>query len=243
MKNLKVSSKLMAGFSGLLIMAIIVGSVGVISSVMFRDKVKKLHKLNEEHQGIVGVTESHYIWRHNLVMAVSTESEFAGSTDPDGCALGKWLAGDVAKGIEDSEVLRILSNAKVPHEFIHKESAIVVEHMNNGDFETARQVVYDTILPKTQDVINFLSSSQERVAILVDELDDEIAQLSKTMSVVIPIILGVAVLVAVLLSRYISGMISKPISLTADFFRQASTTGEITCSAEVDAMFGRFKQN
>ena len=242
MKNLKVKNKLMASFAIMLILAAIIGAFGIITSLMFIGKVDELHSLNSENEGIVRVTEAHYVWRHNLVTAAATGEEFRGSIDPDGCALGTWLKGDVARGIEDSEVLRLLADVAAPHAFIHREAQGVIGHINNGDLEAAKSLVYDTILPRTQEVIDILNNAEERYAELIEELDNEIKALSIVVVTITSVVLGVAVVAAVGLAIYISGMISTPLKAFSAYMEKAGTKGDIRLEAVDIEIIGKWVQ-
>ena len=244
MKNMKVSSKLTIGFAGVLLMAVIMGVVGIISSLNFLASIEKLHKLSDEHEGIITVTNAHYIWRHNLVLATMTGGEFTGSLDPAACALGNWLTSEVALNISDGEILRILADVTAPHNFIHTEAAKIIENLNGGNTDEARRILIDEILPKTQDVLDLLGGSETRYAELIDELDDEISSMSFALIIVISITLALAIIVAVFFSRHISGMISKPLKPLTAFMEKAGGTGDFSLTEqdiEIISLYSQFK--
>ncbi|MCL2086709.1 MAG: methyl-accepting chemotaxis protein [Oscillospiraceae bacterium] len=243
MKNLKVSAKLMVGFASLLLIALVVGIVGIGSSAVFISNIEKLHKLNLEYDGVIKVTQAHFVWRHNLVTAAVTGSEFTGSLDPDNCALGNWLNDDVAKNIDDPEVRKMLTNVTAPHNYIHLEAREVVNHINAGNLNTAQQVCFETILPKTQEVLDILSTAEERYAVLIDELDSEIAAVSTAVIIAISIILALTIFVAVFMSQYISGLIAKPLTPLTAFMKKAGNTGDIALTQTDIEIIGKFSEN
>ncbi|MCL2044995.1 MAG: methyl-accepting chemotaxis protein [Oscillospiraceae bacterium] len=238
MENLRVRTKLLVSFAIILLFSTIIGTIGITTSMMFINKVDKLHKLNNENEGIIRVTEAHYVWRHNLLVAAATGTQFTGSIDPDSCALGDWLRGDVARNIEDSVILQMLNDVAVPHTFIHREAERVISYIENNDHDAALALVTSSILPKTQEVIDTLNSSERRFAVLIDELDSEIANLSRMVAVVTSIALAAAVVLSVWLAIYISGIISKPLIVLSGFMKQAGTEGNIRLREEDAKLIG-----
>ncbi|MCL2020172.1 MAG: methyl-accepting chemotaxis protein [Oscillospiraceae bacterium] len=242
MKNLKVSQKMTVGFASILLLAMLIGAVGIVSSSIFLSNIEKLHKFNGEHEGIIGITKAHYTWRHNLMMAIATGDEFKGSVDPATCALGSWLGGEVAKNIDDPETLKMLSDLKAPHDFIHYEAANVVKYLDEGNLEEAQRITFEEILPKTQEVLDLLSTSEDRYGYLIEELDAEIASISTIVIILISAITLLAVIVAFVLARYISGMISKPLQPLTAFLNKAGNTGDISLSKEDVETISRYSQ-
>ena len=242
MKNLKVRAKLLTGFAILLLLTAVIGIISISTSAIFLNRIETMTKLNRENEGIVSVTEAHYVWRHNLVSAAATGGEFLGSLDPDRCALGTWLQGEVAKGIDDSEILQYLTTVASPHAFIHREAEGVITHINNGEHDAAMEMVFETILPRTQEVIDILNNAERRYSTLVDVLDDEIYGLSVVVLTVNAVTLALSVVIAICLAIYISSLISKPLTILSEFMKKAGTVGDISLRAEDIEVIGKMSQ-
>ncbi|MCL1822907.1 MAG: methyl-accepting chemotaxis protein [Oscillospiraceae bacterium] len=244
MKNFKVSGKLMAGFGFILAIAVFIGTISVVLSTIFISKVDTLHKLNEENAGIIEVTKAHYNWRQSLMISVINGTDFTGSLNPDTCALGTWLLGDVAKNIDDPEILKMLSDVKAPHDFIHREAERVVTSIQIGNMEAAERIVFADILPKTQEVIDLLNSSEQRFEVLIEEVDDEIITLNRMIITITVATLIIGIILAVCLVIYVSGLISKPLKILSTFMKKAGTTGDITLTQndlEVISKYGQMR--
>ena len=242
MKNLKVSAKLMVSFLVLLALMLVVGGIGIVSSSMFINNIDALHKLNNENAGIITVVQAHYEWRHNLTVAVMCGEEFTGSLDPNGCALGSWLLSDVAKQVDDPEILQLLADVKVPHEYIHTNARGVMELVEAGNQGMAIERLCEDIFPKTTEVIDLLNKSQDRYERLIEELDNEIEALSMMVIVITAAALAVSVVAVIFLTIYVSGLISKPLNTITAFMEKAGQTGDIALRPEDVENIGRLSK-
>ena len=209
------------------VIGLLLGIVGLVTANNMTALSKDLHKLEIEGREASGILSAHYRWRHSLVEAVLTESEFTGQLDPNRCALGTWFVSDVAQNITDSEVLSKLEGITAPHSFIHTEARRVKESLDAGDIETAKNELVNTILPTTQQVIDTLTEISDRYETLVEEKSVEIEVFSALMTTVIIIFIIFAMILCVVLSILITKSIVKPLLPLAAFMGKAGTTGDI----------------
>jgi methyl-accepting chemotaxis protein len=232
MKNMKIRSKLFVGFAIVLLFGITLGGAGLISSQQLTRMATELEALEATSTGISGVLNAHYIWRQGLTEAALGGTAFTGSLDPDGCALGKWRVSEEAASVTDAEVLSLMKQIDAPHDFIHTEAAGVLELVASGDLVGAGAMLYDEILPSTQEVISGLTAMQERYTVLASEQSEAIVTLGNMMSVLIVILIGVAVAASVLLTLYIANMISRPLAPLTAAMKRAGTTGDLAMRPE-----------
>ena len=222
-------------FGGFIIMAAVIltlGIIGIVSSSLLSELAAELHKLNDENDGAVFALEAHYVWRQGLTQFVLTADEFTGSLDPDNCKLGSWLKSDVAQGIDDEEVLRLLREINEPHHFIHTEAGKVLESVKAGNTEEARFLLTENILPKTQNVIDGLSGIQSRYMFLLEQVSGRIIKLDRTIFAVnlTAGILGVVIAIAAALS--VTSSVIKPLVPLSEFMKKAGATGDINLREE-----------
>ena len=230
-----IRKKLLLGFVLMAFIGMVLGAVGLASSIMLTNLLNDLHGLQKESAGVSQVLNAHYIWRHGLTEFVLAETPFSGSLDPNTCALGKWLDSDEAKGVTDPEVLASLGSLDAPHRFIHTEAREITELMESGDTEGAAQLLTNTILPKTQEVITMLSGMEQRYGSLIDEKSDSAENLGLLMNNIIIALIVAALIACVLLVLLTTKSIVKPLKPLVAFMTKAGTTGDIELTqADID---------
>jgi PAS domain-containing protein len=205
---MSIRVKILLGFAVILGLGAVMGLAQIRSSQVLTKIYNELNVLQNTSAEIAGVLNAHYIWRHGLVEAVLTNSEFKGSLDPQTCALGKWLQGDDAKKLSDREVLSLLRDVSSPHTYIHTEAKVIVELMSAGRADEAKQSVIGNILPKTQEVISLLTRIENRYVALTNEKTAESEAtgdyFNRRIRVLNIFVLVFCVLFALLLSYWIS---------------------------------------
>jgi len=232
MKNMKVRTKLFTGFAIVAIIGMLLGIAGIISLQTIRDFSTEIAELQATSRGASNVLNAHYNWRHALTEAVVAGKDFTGSLDPNTCALGKWINSDEAKAIKDQEVLRLLSQIEGPHYFIHTEARLIVSDLEAGDVSDAEDILLNTILPRTQEVISLLMSVEERFGVIIEEKNQDIMNFENVITLVLIGIIVVAAVICVLMALYISNLISKPIASLTAFLDKAGLQGDLSFSAE-----------
>jgi len=230
MKNMKVRNKMLTGFIIVTLIGTLLGVVGIAAIGMIKSGSQEVASLQGISTGASDVLSAHYKWRHALTEAVLAEGEFTGSLDPGTCALGKWLGSEEAKSITDPTVLELLQRIEDPHRFIHIEAGIIIELIESGDIEGAKAILLDIILPRTQEVISYLTEIEARFGELIDARNDELLQLENIASVVIVLLVIVSAVISIFLALYLAGLISKPLVLLSKFMHKAGTTGDIALS-------------
>ena len=229
---MKVGTKILAGFIAVAIVGLLTGAVGVVSTQMLANESENLQILLAESSSVRNVLNAHYVWRHGLTIATFTGSDFSGSLNPDTCALGQWISSDEAKNITDPEVLSLLNDIRAPHAYIHNEASSIVSMLAQGDQSGAEDKLVNEILPRTQEVIDILSTMQTRYGTLRDDMNKAVIAQANSMTVVIIVFVAVALIVSIVLSLIIPKSIVKPLSILTASMKHSSATGDITLRQE-----------
>ena len=242
MKNLMVRAKMLVGFITVTVIGSILGIVSIVSLEMVSAISDEIDTLNRTGRGASNVLSAHYIWRHGLTESVFMGEIFAGSLDPHGCALGKWLDSDEAKNITDPAVLNLLRQIESPHAYIHTQAGTVVDLLEAGDADAAKKMLEESILPRTQEVITLLTDMQDRFQALSDERDQEISNLESMSKAIILVLIIAAAAISLFLAFYISGMITKPLIPLVKFMKVAGETGDLTLHPDDLAIIGEYSK-
>ncbi|MCL1828505.1 MAG: methyl-accepting chemotaxis protein [Oscillospiraceae bacterium] len=229
---MKIRARILSGFIVMAVVAVLLGAVGLISTIMLDGISTELKELQTESDGVLKVLNAHYVWRQDLTESILYGSEFRGSLDGGTCALGRWYDSDSAKNIRDPELLNLLKRIDNPHMAMHNDAKIVVEYLSAGNNTAAADYLEEDIYPKTEEVISILSEMQERYIDLVNMKDDESINIAELMQRINIVLIVIAVVVCVFMSLYISGIISKPIIFIADYMKKAGSTGDVALRPE-----------
>jgi len=243
MKNMKIRTKLFTGFIIVTVIGILLGVVGIVSILMIRSGSEEVGSLQIIGSEASAVLNAHYNWRQSLTEAVMTGGEFTGSLDYHNCALGKWLSSEEAKNITDPVTLDLLHLVVNPHQFIHSEAKVIVDYIQNGNLDEARDHLTQAVLPKTHEVITILTDVETRFDVLTDEKSDELLGLENIFIIVIVGFIIFAAIVSILLAVYISGMISKPLAPLNAFMARAGASGNLSLSPEDEAIIKKCAQS
>ena len=224
---MKLKTIIFGAFALMAIISLLVGVTGVISTNRLANDSGELKKLLSESSGVRNVLNAHFIWRQMLMESVQYGTEFKGSLDSSTCALGKWITSDEAKGIEDAEILAMLSTVHGPHDYIHSRTKDVVALMDEGKQDEAAEIVKNEILPKTQEVIDILSAMQSKYGVMREEMNVLVGEHADSMSIIIILVVVFAFAVCVVLAWLITSFVIKPLVPLTEFMVNAGKTGNI----------------
>ena len=227
---MKIRTKILGGFMIMALVAVVLGTTGMVSAMKLEGISTELYELQHESHSISKVLNAHYTWRQGLTESVLTGSEFKGSLDPHSCALGQWYDSDEAKHMSDPELLALLQKLEDPHKSIHNDARNVVAFMEAGDSAAAKDYLESVIFPKTAEVISVLTEMQSRYTSIVDAKEAESVRLADSIQIINIAFIIVAVAICFALALIISGRISKPLVVLSAFMKKAGSTGDITLS-------------
>jgi len=243
MKNMRVRTKMLSGFIIVTVIGLILGTAGIVSTLMVKSLSDELHMLQLTGDGASTALNAHYVWRHGITEAVLTGSDFTGSLNPNTCALGRWLESDEAKNIHDPVVLDLLQRVHDPHHYIHTEASVVINYIEEGDLIAATDQLTNFLLPRTQEVITLLTEVQDRFNVLAEEESQQIAALQNVSITIIISLIVVSAAISIFLALYISSLIATPLNILSAFMKKASTTGDITLGQDDVENIRKYAQN
>ena len=230
---MKIRSKLLSGFFIVTGIGCILGILGLYSTYKLMSLSENLHYISEERTTVSTILSTHYIWRHNLSETIYAGERFTGSTDPNTCALGRWLNSDSVHDLTDHEVTSLIRTIVPPHDFIHARAYDVISLLDNNEFDEANRIFQEEILPRTQEVITGLTSMQDRYGVL---LTDEISAVENSGMLFIRIIIVAFIITAIasiILTLLITASIVKPVVKIADSVKHISE-GDLSVSININ---------
>ncbi|NLV86898.1 MAG: hypothetical protein GX025_06745 [Clostridiales bacterium] len=164
---MKLRKRVVLGFLVVAIAGWVATAAGLVNNLLMGGKLDRLQQLQQTYVDETNVLSAHYNWRHSLLMSVTYETEFKGSTDPNTCALGTWLNSESAH-TNDEEILRLIQEVNVPHAQMHQQAQEIKDLMSKGKMDEARRIFSNEILPKTNQTIDLLQQMEVRYSELLD---------------------------------------------------------------------------
>lgn len=211
---MKLRNNIVLGFLVVAFTGWVVSGFGLINNAIMRSRSVQIQELQKSYVDETHVLSAHFNWRHSLLMSVTYEQEFTGSVDPNTCALGSWLNSESSK-TQDAEIMRLIEEVKIPHEYIHQEAAEIKDLMAKGRMDEARRVFNEEVLPKTNQTIELLQQMEERYSVLLDENISSIVNLQIATMIEMLILFAILVtLNAVFIKRTMKAVMPPLISLT-----------------------------
>ncbi|MDR1703492.1 MAG: methyl-accepting chemotaxis protein [Clostridiales bacterium] len=240
---MKIRTKILAGFMAVVLMSVLIGVAGFVTTKMLSDISHELQIIQVEGASISDILNAHYVWRQALTEAVLNGADFSGSLDSNTCALGQWQNSPEARQMDDPELLRLLDSLAEPHKFIHTEAQKVVEFINAGDYESARLDLNENILPRAQEVISILTEMQSRYSILTSDESEQVAGIENLVNIINTALVVIAIVVGVFFAVFIANMVSKPLAPLTAFMDKAGHRGDLEPSESDTALIRKYADN
>ncbi len=203
------------------IVVIISGIVTVSGMSRIRGYSKSTEQSTEIHSLVLTAQKAHYGWVENLCSAIAMGTEFTGSSDYQGCVLGKWLYGSERSKIENQEIVRLMEEMKPIHQAIH-ESAQIILDMNQTDPEEAKRLY----LEDTKVNVDQLVAILDKVGAITEaQVRENQSGLLKAVSGTEAISLGsiaITLIVCILLVLYVMSRIIRPLQTITESSRNLS---------------------
>ena len=250
MKNLRVSMKLIISFSIVLVLAIVVGVIGIYGMYKINSADDDLYNENVVALSAMGhireVLQGQRVQLRNIALNAGNPTEIQ----------------EVQKDLD-------MLDKEIEKYFIEYETTIIDTSGENEYFE-AKEVYQNAFAGIKRDVINASYNSLEeayselfnpRVADLTDTMTSDFSKsmahndqwarekvdgntaLFRTMLIIEIIMLILAVFAALFFAFYISSLISKPLIPLSSFMRKAGDTGDIDLSASDLEVIAKYSQN
>ena len=248
MKNMKVSMKLIVSFVIVLIMTVAVGGVGIYGMLQIDKADTEMYEMqtvslpymakiletmqkmrvNAREYLVASMTdnqakvESTYadLEKEKTIMAENFDLYYATILTPEAQALFRDTRSLYEKDYIDF-LTRCYTLAKAGD-----EDKILVE--------------FDTILPTINKIVEGFEDCLSMKVARAKSASETNSKTANMLLYMIIIVLAVAVAAALILAFYISGLISKPLLPLAAFMAKASSVGEISLTAEDQAVIGKY---
>ena len=252
MKNLKVAAKLI--FSFLLIAALMaaVGIMGITGMLqieqsgayMYENVAEPLPYLARVQETLQNIRV--YV-REMVIASMSGDMEQVERDFAEIASKMPYMAENLdayeAALHDGTEAQRLFREARSLYENGLTPTVLAIyDASQRGDVDSISRHM-ETCRTLSDSILTNFDTCMDLKVIQAEDASREATALARTRLIMIITILVVAMAAAIFFAFYISSLIAKPLVATAQFFKQAATTGEITCPPEVNEMFNRFKKN
>jgi len=238
---MSIRAKLFSSFAAVVLIAIILGLAGLVSSILLNNNTTDVNEHRMEVNSINTVLIGHYDWRQKLIESVYMGKPFTGSLDPNTCAFGKWKASESGKSsMNDSNVMAFVHNIEGPHADIHIKARDVVALLEAGDEQGARALFENEIMLETRDVISMLLDLEEHYNHTLKTKVDQAKTISDTTITIIIILTLIGAAISITLAVKLAFSISTPLTAVTVFMKKASSTGDIELTPEDHETINRF---
>ena len=197
----------------IIFMVVVVSGIVTISGMNQIRRHSEATELATEINSLVLTAErAHYGWVENLCSAVAMGTEFTGSSDYQGCVLGKWLYGPERSKIQNEEILRLMEEMKPLHQAVH-ESANQVLALRDTDQAAANEMYLNGT---KADVVKLVAILEQVAAITEQEVKDNQAGLMASASntkIISVFTVVVILIVSILLVVYVLNQVVKPLQV------------------------------
>jgi len=238
MKNLKVSMKLLLGFGIVVVLALIIGAVGII--------------------GLMSMSNA----SDDLYSAASPMTELAGARESFQAVRGIVWEAIIYSGIE-TEIRRLEREFEIEcntfESFMSAYDDSISDVQQQSLFDDAMKLFNNSVKPaflneirlagqgtNIADLVSGIHEADQDGEIIAEHLDELMSlrdeymdgvnssniSLGRSLLITIIAVIAVALIFAVFLALYISGLISKPIVTIADSMLRMGTTGNLNLSPE-----------
>lgn len=204
------------------------GVIGVLVLVnigflrLIESQTAQVMAFQEQQNSAQQVVTAHYKWLEQLSDAITTGTDFQGSLDPDGCALGQWIDASQADVAKYAQINSALAGIVQPHSQIHMEAAALIK-LSETDRDGAYAEYGKSFKPKVETIGEGLSGIIASYQELVSQVKQQM-NIFSLVSNVLTVIIGVlAAAFSLSLGRRIARQISMPIITVAEWSEQFAT--------------------
>jgi methyl-accepting chemotaxis protein len=244
MESMTVRAKILGGFIIATALGLILGIIGLVSTETLTLLSDELYTLQHTSSAVTEVVNDHYEWMHSVTVSGLTGVEFAVEDDPETCSLGLWKKSEGAQSTTDPEILSLTSQVDEPHAFIHTHEKDLVELLKAGNTAEAERVLMESILPRTEEVIEILGHMEARYAELIEEKGVHIVEQGRLLTILTIVVIAITVLVCILCAWKISESIMNPLrKITAASEALAIGDVDVQVSYHVNDQIGHLAQS
>ncbi|MCI8915652.1 MAG: HAMP domain-containing protein [Oscillospiraceae bacterium] len=171
---------------------------------------------------------AHYKWAANLSNALYAGTEFTGSMDHTGCALGKWLYSDME--LHDEEVERLRTQIEPLHKELHASAGTVLDMYGTSQSQ-AQQYYQQTIQSNLTTLVGLLDKVVAEGQALNTHYNESMNATVKQMHLITTVCLVINLICMVSLVQYVLVHVIKPLLLITEKIRPLQE-GRLTLNLE-----------
>ncbi len=206
-------------FSGIVLLLVVISA---LMMTIIRREYEDVALYQDQQQEAQSVIAAHYKWLEQLSDSITTGADFAGSLDPETCALGQWINGAGAELMSDPQIAESLNGIIGPHEEIHLQAAELTE-LSRTDKEAAYTRYTSEFKPKVVTIGEGLDAISSRLQGIAENTREK----ARTMALItqaILLLIGIgAIAVSLLIGHRLSSKISEPILKMSNWLKEIST--------------------
>jgi len=204
---MKISTKLTLNISIISAVLLAIGIfIGIMAIRVYR-LVNELEQLPEIQAKLGTLTVQHYEWVEALgVGTMLMGKPFTKTLDPTKCDLGKWYYSFTPP----EQIKDAYAKVEEPHRKFHGTAEKIINAMNSGNVELAKQIYQEETIPNLEKTRNALTEMRLGIKNIVNDNLDQISNLMKQLRTTIIIAFGGVILFSILFTFY---FIIKPLRL------------------------------
>ena len=239
MKNMRVSKKLIVSFLIVIVLAVIIGGVGIIGMMQINDGSTNMYEHQTMPLGDIAEAREMFqrlrVQLRNIALASGDIAELdAIQSDVDDRETRFWVHMQAYREtILAPEVIAMYASMETNfYEFERGMNSLSAQARAGAD--PADLLAYmraNTVVPSDM-VADLLTEMMEHRIGLANDNNATNAAMFSSMLILIIAVLVVAIAVALTLAVYISGLISKPLTVLSSFMKKAGSTGDLTLSPQ-----------
>jgi len=239
MKNLKTSNKLIFSFVIVIVLAVIVGAVGIIGMGSLNSSQARLYSSNLVAVEAMGNLCELFANERNAMRTIilsqndpdRVKSVMASFTDYENIARENFAAYETTIVDESLESAYYTAKRYFLGDYANlKKDCFAL--INAGEFDEAYTTYTTMGAPIIGPISEGFAESSELNKIWASDAHSEGASLYMTLTIILVGVLAVAIIVALFFAVYISGLISKPLTSLSTFMKRAATTGDLALSPQ-----------
>jgi methyl-accepting chemotaxis protein len=250
MKHMKVSRKLIISFLLVVILAVIIGSVGIVGMIQINGKATAMYENNlVPLPSMSNVTTVLQRMRVNLrEYALGAFSDSQTQIDNAKTAIDGYMAtmtenlNEYETRLSNPEAEQLFRNARALYDTDFKALLETCYNLAHQGDSTGIVTELTDGRAVTEEIVNAFDKCMDAEVADAAIADKETTDLSQMLLILIIVVLVVAVIIAMFLALYISGLISKPLMPLTGFMKQAGTAGNITLGPDALAAISKYSQ-
>ncbi|CAH2031221.1 methyl-accepting chemotaxis protein [Trichlorobacter ammonificans] len=220
LKNLKIGSRLSAGFGVLLVLVILTGALGANTLYTVLQQFKRSDTIAHLTADTIQKEVDHLTWANNVTGALASgkADNLTAQPDPHKCAFGKWYYGEERKRAETMVpgISTPLQAIEAPHKTLHESAVTIKSALARGDLGQAAHIYTTVSAPSLAKVREQLSAIKDVLNKANEQTSKEVQASGTRANYLIVTISILAVVIGSIVMRSITRSITRPVNACVD---------------------------